>query len=282
MLEPRTIVTAAMAAVLGGCLQAPAYQCQTDEVCVLNDVLGRCDLSTQSCVYMTPACPSGWRDGSGDCVDGSGVASASASASGSSSTTMPEPDTTTGDETDSSSSTTSMVSVSSTGSTGRPDPSESSSSTGSGLPCDGITENITALGVVGASTVFTGYPPGLSVDGELATSWFSTGPEPGNDVPSIYTWTLGEPHCVSRLFISGNGLNQNPDFREGYGFGRVVFRIFDGAAEVFQAERDLPGSPDPDISVDVPGIDATRITLEFYEHESNDCGGFSELQVLGN
>lgn len=278
MLDPRAIAAAAMAVVLGGCLQAPAYQCQTDEVCVLNDVRGRCDLSTQSCVYMTPACPSGWRDGMGSCVDGTGVASASAS--GASSTTMPEPDTTSSGDAQTSSSTTSAVSASSTGSTGR-DPSESSSSSGSGEPCDGITENITALGVVGASTVFTGYPPGLSVDGELATSWFSTGPEPGN-VPSIYTWTLGEPHCVSRLFISGNGLNQNPDFREGYGFDRVVFRIFDGAAEVFQAERDLPGSPDPDVSVDVPGIDATRITLEFHGHESDDCGGFSELQVLGN
>lgn len=267
---------------LGGCLEVPAFRCEGHDVCVLNQVQGTCRFDTNTCVYPAPAdvCPSMWRDANGNCVDGNATSDFTTTLPGN---TSDLPDTTTSvDPTTSTGTTMSPVSAGSTSTGVATSGSSSTSDTGVTDPCDGVLDNITSLGVVGASTVFTDFPPGLSVDGDLSTSWFSTGPE-GVDVPSIYNWTLSNEHCIARLFISGNGLHDQQEFQEGYGFGRVVFRILDANnEEVFEQERLLPGTPDPDIMVDVPGVVGKRVVLELYEHENEDCGGFSELQVLGD
>jgi hypothetical protein len=270
------LVLALFAVGTGSCLEAPGYICASNDECIVNEVQGTCDLPKQTCVYPAgTACPSNYQDGAGNCVEPSpGFTSSSTSSTANSDTES--------SDADGSTSTSSSTSSSSDPST-TTDSGDATSTTGSGAPCDGAVENLTAFGVVGASSIFSGYPPGMSVDGELATSWFSTGPEgASNDQPSVFTWTLANPRCISRLFISGNGLNSNPDFREGYGFESVTFRVLDESMQAqFVQTRDLSGTPDPDVSVDVPGVIGVRVELEFSGHESPDCGGFSELQVLG-
>src|SRR5688572_8678576 len=91
--------------MLMGCLETPQYACNSDAVCVLNNIQGQCDIPTSTCVYPGPECPSMLRDGHGNCVDTVGVAStddptadptASDSMASSSATTDDEETSTTG------------------------------------------------------------------------------------------------------------------------------------------------------------------------------------------
>ena len=261
--------------LLGSCIEPPVYLCTDNSVCVLNNVQGQCDVSSQTCVYPGPECPSNYRDGHGNCVDGPiGMSSSggdSASSTSSSSTTTPT------DPSDPSGNASTEEGGEETTT------SDSAGETDTGSSCANSTQNITADGVVGASTVFSGYPPILSVDGDLSTSWFSTGPEGmGGGMPSVYTWTLTEERCISRISLSGNGLHSNPAFREDFGFDSVTVRVFNDANDVvFEGSEDLPGSPDPDVTMMPMGVTGSRVLLEFYGHESEECGGFSELTVLG-
>ena len=134
--------------------------------------------------------------------------------------------------------------------------------------------------MVGASTVFPEYPPILSVDGDLSTSWFSTGPEGG---PSAYSWVLSGDRCIYGIEIHGNALHSNPSFREDFGFGAVTVKVLDVAGSVvFSEAADLAGTPDPDVVLDTGGVVGSRVVLELTGHESVDCGGFSELEVTGD
>ena len=61
----------------------------------------------------------------------------------------------------------------------------------------------------------------------------------------------------------------------------LVVRVYDeNDAVVFQQMAPLGGTPDPPVIVE-PGVWGVRVELELSEHESNDCGGFSELQIVG-
>jgi hypothetical protein len=257
-----------LACVAGGCLQAPQYECSDDTVCVLNNVQGSCHVPTSTCVYPGPGCESDLRDGHGNCVESIGmggtddVTSNSGSMTSLSSTTTVDPD---DSSTSSEASTTTPV-------------SETSTTSGT-VECDGSASNITDLGVVGASTVFEGYPPILSADGDFSTSWFSTGPEAG---PTAYLWTLNEERCIAQIKLTGNALHSNPAFREDFGFGSVTVKVLDRETElVFQQTWPLDGTPDPEVTVATGGVMGSRVVLEFTGHENNDCGGFSELEVLG-
>ena len=262
--------------LLGSCIEPPAYLCTDDSVCVLNNVQGQCELSNQVCVYPGPECPSNYRDGHGNCVDGPIGMSSSGGDSATSTTTA----TSTTDPTD-------PVDPSNDPTTEEGGEEESTTDDSEGMTtgtgCANATQNITADGVVGASTVFSGYPPILSVDGDLSTSWFSTGPEGmGGGDPSVYTWTLTEERCISRISLSGNGLHSNPAFREDFGFDSVTIRVFNDANDVvFEGSEELPGTPDPDVTMMPMGVMGSRVLLEFLGHESEECGGFSELTVLG-
>jgi hypothetical protein len=140
--------------------------------------------------------------------------------------------------------------------------------------------NITSDATVGASTVYSGYPAILAVDGDLSTSWFSTGPEPP-DQSSTYTWTAARAVCIGTIAVRGNGLNDTPAFRTGFGFESVTIRVFDTDGDVvFEEDHDLAGTPDPDL-VTAVNLLAARVELVFAGHESPDSGGFAELEILG-
>ena len=247
--------------MLGSCIDPPLYRCTNQSVCVLDNVQGYCDLSNQQCVYEEPGCPTGYKNGYGTCVDG-----------------PDEPDDTSANDT--------------TSTTGEEDEGESSSGSEAGEsdtmggtdedPCSGGgSADITAMGTVGASTVFKGYAAALAVDGSRATSWFSSGPE-GPSQPTRYTWTAELPVCIRSITLQGNDLHSNPEFREGFGFGLVTIRVFDSLSQVvFEEAHDLPGSPDPEVESSLMDVVGTRVVLEFYGHENEDCGGFSELIVRG-
>ena len=51
---------AALGSMLGlaGCLEAPPYACSSDDVCVLNNVSGTCDVPSGTGLYPGPECPS--------------------------------------------------------------------------------------------------------------------------------------------------------------------------------------------------------------------------------
>ena len=89
-------------------------------------------------------------------------------------------------------------------------------------PCGGSTTNITQVGNVIASSVFDtllgpAYEADLAVDGNVATSWFSAGPE-ADGTASTYQWYTQFDHCIDGVAIIGNAMHANPDFREGFGF----------------------------------------------------------------
>ena len=193
-----------------------------------------------------------------------------------------EPAATTATETTSASAESSSTGSTSSGtveSTGGTSSGATSSSSGA-AGCVGAQDNITADGVVGASTVFAGHPPVLAVDDDLSTSWFGTGPE-GVGEPSTYTWTSDSSACILELSIFGNGMHSNPSFQEDFGFGSVTVSILDGDDVVFEESHDLLGTPDPMVLSEPGGVIATQVRLEFYDHEDQDAGGFSELQIVG-
>ncbi|MBL4685179.1 MAG: hypothetical protein JKY37_11360 [Nannocystaceae bacterium] len=182
-----------------------------------------------------------------------------------------DPDTTAGDD----SSTTTTASGSTDSDT------DGSTDTGSG-GCVADTANVTADGSVTASSTFgdNEFPAALAVDVDAATSWFSAGPGP-NAAPSVFSWTVDEPLCLSAVTLTGNGAHSNPDFHEGFGFGAVTIRAFLGRETVFGQEFPLDGSPDPSVTAALDGVLADRIELELVGHEDPICGGFSELVVTG-
>jgi hypothetical protein len=138
--------------------------------------------------------------------------------------------------------------------------------------------SIAAEGSVQASSIFDStFPTGLGVDGDLSTSWFSAGPE--SDGLSFYQWTGTRDDFIASIELISNREHQVVEFRQGYGFGAVTIQVLDAAGTVvFEETRELPGTPDPDVSVQ-PNVVGRSIRLVFSGSEALDCGGFSELVV---
>ena len=133
-------------------------------------------------------------------------------------------------------------------------------------------------GTVQSSTTYPGYPASLSTDGDLGTSWFSTGPEPGG-APSTYLWTGLQDDFMAEITLVSNDFNYTQDFRTDYGFESVVIQVLDSAGTVvYETTEGLPGTPDPRVTVR-PNVVGRSVRLSFSGHESVDCGGFSELQI---
>src|SRR3990172_5312257 len=133
-------------------------------------------------------------------------------------------------------------------------------------------------GTVQSSTTYPGYPASLSTDGDLGTSWFSTGPEPGG-APSTYLWTGLQDDFMAEVTLVSNDFNYTQDFRTDYGFESVVIQVLDSAGTVvYETTEGLPGTPDPRVTVR-PNVVGRSVRLSFSGHESVDCGGFSELQI---
>lgn len=232
----------------GGCIRFEPFRCRGDLDCVVDGQAGRCRLAEQTCIYPDPTCKTQWSTADGACkppiAQDGGTTGSEASDSGGSSG----------------------------GST-------------TAVPGDcmgGAAGDITALGTVWASSVFGDqYPAPLSVDGDYGTSWLSAGVDlEGN--PSFYRWTADEPRCIARIAVIGNGLHDNPEFREDYGYQSMIMRIYDADdAVVFQRMFILAGTPDPD-AIAEPGVEGVRVELELVDHESFFCGGFSELEIEGS
>lgn len=138
-------------------------------------------------------------------------------------------------------------------------------------PVPAPPQNITGSGSVTANTVFPGFDASLAIDGSAATSWFSTGPGAG---PSIFTWT-GPRKEITNVSFVGNGANSEPTFQSGFGFAAVTIEILDGGAVVWSGSG---GGNGGDFA---PGVTGDQVRMTFTGHESNDCGGFSELTVMG-
>jgi len=159
-------------------------------------------------------------------------------------------------------STTSTTSTTTTTTTTRPPPTD-----------------LTASGSVSASSVYpTGeFGPEMSVDGDLATSWFSAG---GGSAG--YVWDLlGGRAFVDSITIVGNGGHANQAVRIGFGFEAVRINVLDGTETVWTGDFSLAGTPDPTVTAQ-PGVAGTQVVLEFTGGEDPTCGGFGELVVMGS
>ena len=166
--------------------------------------------------------------------------------------------------------------------------------------CEGAPDmvtSITASGQADASTTFDGFPAPLSADGDDTTAWFSTGPEDGGK-PTEYTWELpigSDPACIHAINVKGLATHAVEFFRTGFGFGQLTIQVFEldsvsgqnGSGEeleepVFSANADLSneaGQSDPDVMSETEGVLGRRVKLLFSGHESDECGGFTELDV---
>lgn len=278
-----------------GCLEEPAYQCQTDEVCFYKGFGGVCDLATSSCAYQSVDCQGlssieGWVNARGLCVPapnnsepssttgdtGGGITSGSTSSVGSSPPT-------TNDPTEDAGSSQGIVTgpESSSGSAESESSASGQTSSGSEVGCEGLTDNITDQGSVTASTTFNGdFLPSESVDGSAATSWFSSGPEGGGG-PSIYSWSTVTDRCINRIEVDDNSGHSDPDFRSGYGFATATVRVLQDDLVVFEEAVPLPGTPDGPFTVETGGMLGSRVLIQLDGHENDSCGGFSELRVIG-
>lgn len=152
-------------------------------------------------------------------------------------------------------------------------------------PCSGDVAEITGGGWVRASSYFSGwfsdYPAELSLDGDRSTSWFSEGIAVDGDV-STYEWYTTDDHCIDHITIYGNSENEDEDFRTGFGYESVTIIVKDSSGDtVYEETVSLEGTPDPTIDLAPDAVLGNQVILELSGHESPDCGGFSELSVLG-
>ncbi len=139
--------------------------------------------------------------------------------------------------------------------------------------------NATFEGTVQASSVYRGFPASLAVDGDRSSSWFSAGTAVDGST-SVFQWTGRQSDLISTVSIASNEFHSNPDFRTGFGFESVVIQVLDAQGKtVFESKASLAGTPDPNVSFK-PGVVGQSVRLLFSGHESAECGGFSELQVL--
>jgi hypothetical protein len=143
-------------------------------------------------------------------------------------------------------------------------------------------ENITAQGNVNASTEFpTGeFPARLAVDGSKSTSWFSAGPDAGGGSTFVWGPPDGSKRFIQTVKFFNNALHSRSDFRTGFGFAQVTVAVLDGSKTVFEKTFALPGTPDPNITVQ-PKVEGDVVRLFFTGHEFPQCGGISELIVTG-
>ena len=111
----------------------------------------------------------------------------------------------------------------------------------------------------------------MSVDGNVGTSWFSTGPGAG---PSVYTWS-GPRAEFTEVTIIGNASHNTVEFRQGFGFASVTLEVYDGANVVWSSTGPGTGWQFR------PNATGNRLVLTFTGHQDPTCGGFSELVVKG-
>jgi hypothetical protein len=141
---------------------------------------------------------------------------------------------------------------------------------------------VTPEGSLSASSEFPNgqFPAALALDGDPTTSWFSAGDAEGPT--SSLTWTHRSDDFITEVRIVGNAANANPQFRRNFGFRSLTVRVLDAnGGVVFTEDRDLPGTPDPDVVV-TPNTRGRTVEVVFNGHESPACGGIAELTVTAS
>ncbi len=146
---------------------------------------------------------------------------------------------------------------------------------------------ISGSGTATASSLYQGgaFPAEFGVDLAFGTSWFSGGSVADGDT-STYTWTAGSDLFIAACAIFNNSENDNLSFRNGFGFGKVVFQVYSGpnatGTVLFQETVDYPRTAAlPAVEV-APLITGRSIHLKLSGHENPDRAGFSELLIISN
>ena len=290
-------VVALLVGAAAGCDDFPeTLQCQRSEQCVRGDTAGRC-LDPGYCAFPDARCPSGmrWDDtsevGAGSCVEGAVDGGAGMDASGrldgggrrdAGSGVDGGPGFDAGTGSTNACGGTAVLPGAPGDPCGNCDLGTYRCDGPDALECDGepvLMESIAFDGEPWATSTYSAsFNPRLAIDGDLTTSWFSAGPEPGG-VPTEYVWDSIIDECIANVTVTGNGSHANPSFRTGYGFGSVTILVVDADDRIVWSEVEpLPGTPDPEIRVS-PGVVGRLVVLQFTGHEAGDCGGFSELGV---
>ncbi len=141
--------------------------------------------------------------------------------------------------------------------------------------------DLTAIGAISSNSVDPNFPARLAVDLDTTTSWFSKGPHTTSTVTE-YTWSVDGPVEIEAILVGGNEENATEAFRTGFGFDQVDVDVMFGGSVVDSVSQSLEGSPDPNVLVTFPpGTFGDSVRLRFTGHESLDCGGVSEVLVLG-
>ncbi len=276
-----------------GCLEEPAYQCQSDDVCFYKGFAGVCDLASASCAYQSVDCQGlssieGWVNARGLCVPAPNNAEPSSTTgdsgggitSGSTSTVSTSTPPTSDPTNDAESSNGIVTAGESSSGSAESESSSSGLTSGSSNGCEGLTDDLTDQGTVTATTTFNGFPASNSIDGSLSSSWFPTGPE-GDGGPSVFSWSTVTDRCINRIEVDDNSAHSNNDFRSGYGFASATVRVIQDDIVVFEEMVSLPGTPDGPFAVETSGVQGSRVLIELSGHENTTCGGFSELRVIG-
>jgi hypothetical protein len=143
----------------------------------------------------------------------------------------------------------------------------------------GDPTDVTSTGTVFASSVFSAdFVEQLSIDGDVTTSWFSAGS--GIDGPvSSFTWQAAQDEFITGIEVVSNASHRVAEFRSGFGFTAVTVQVLGSSGTVdFEQRVELPGTPDPTVSVN-PNVFGRTVQLLLEGHEDPSCGGFGELVI---
>jgi len=138
--------------------------------------------------------------------------------------------------------------------------------------------DVTRDGAVSASSTFSAdSAPAAAVDGDTATSWFSSGPEA--DGTTVFTWTGRRDDLITAVAFVGNGAHSDSSLRNGTGFGSVTVEVLDEFGDSdFSETVQLNGTPDRDVLVR-PGVEGRTVRLTFRGPENPTRAGFAELKI---
>jgi len=140
-------------------------------------------------------------------------------------------------------------------------------------------------GTATASSVFEDrFPASLALDFDFATSWFSRGSNSDGST-STYTWNGPGSQFIAVCGIVNNTRNSDPAFRTGFGFGTVTFQVYSGPNATgdlaFEKTVPYPKTAEVPFVKVAPLVAGRSIKLLLQEHEAPNCGGFSELLIVG-
>ena len=73
--------------------------------------------------------------------------------------------------------------------------------------------------------------------------------------------------------MTGNANHSSPNFQQGFGFSSLQVEVLNAGAVVWSGSGSGFGA------TFAPGVEGNEVRLTFTGHESQECGGFSELRI---